>query len=506
MSGKNLEAEVKRYHKQALEMKEAKKYDEAIEYFRHAWKLADDIHFVEEMKAMIPNFMTSYYLSNRFDEGVVYHNEAIEFAIRENDIKLQARIYTGLSALLWFQRKFDESLTISLIAREKCEEANDNIMLLKTLTNLAITESSLDNIERSLEYYRELFTLAEEMNAPEELLIACLNLQALYFDSFDYDRSMDYGIKGLEIARKTGAKEEMSALINNIGNIHFRKSEYKEALKYYLEGIDLLDEKHTKRSWLANNYMNIGMSYVNLDRYDEGEVYLRKALEIADMYPRICQETRARVLANLSIVHVQRDELDEAEEILGEIIPKLDELDLGFNRTFFIQSFADVLEQQGKFKEAIKVYQIALEKTTQLYDDTLAKGIAQAQTMLEHESKVRETELLKKKNLELEIKNKELEEAQETIRELERRNTINAMAVTANHEMNQPLMIIRGNLDLLIDNCMVENHDNMKYIERISSAIERIEKLLLKYRTAERSTLSSYSDSTAMVTFDEENQ
>ncbi len=502
MDQASIEQSIQIYRDSASKARKEKRYQEAIDLFEKAWSLAKNYQLHDALNEIIPSYLNVFYDAHMYAEGIEYHQDALSYAIRIGDIKLQARLYTGLGALLWFDKRFEEALSALLVAREKSEQCSDNEMLIKALTNLALVESSRDNIEKSLDYYRELFTLAEEQGAQQDLLTACLNMQAMYFEIGDYDRSLEYGFKGLNLAHQKESMDEIAAFINNIGNVYTRRKEYDKALEFYIQGIELLDTKHAKPAWIANNYLNIGMSYVHLQQYEEGERYLQKAIDIADKHPTYCRESRARAMANLSIILIHRNQLEEAEKILADIIPRLDQLDLGYNRLFFIQSYAEILTRRGKHVEAIDVYRMALEKTIKQFEDNLTTEIAKAQTLLDHDMKVREANLLKRQNRELERKNRELEEAQETIRDLERKNTIYAMAVTTNHELNQPLMIIRGNLEMLTGSCDIKNESCSRYIDRISTSVDRIEKILTKYRTAERSSMGNYSEDTPMVNFE----
>ncbi|MEA1972951.1 MAG: PAS domain S-box protein, partial [Candidatus Cloacimonadota bacterium] len=63
--------------------------------------------------------------------------------------------------------------------------------------------------------------------------------------------------------------------------------------------------------------------------------------------------------------------------------------------------------------------------------------------------------------------------SQVKILELEKRNSAMAMAVTANHELNQPLMVISGNLDMIVltsDDSFIDKHS--KRIEKINESID----------------------------------
>ena len=101
-----------------------------------------------------------------------------------------------------------------------------------------------------------------------------------------------------------------------------------------------------------------------------------------------------------------------------------------------------------------------------------------------------------------------LQEAQEKMLMLERKNSALAMAVTANHELNQPLMILQGNLEMFkmsIDKDSVSSKQ-IKYIAKMIEAIDRISKLLHTYKTAEDIQFLNYSEETKMVFLKEKNE
>lgn len=98
-----------------------------------------------------------------------------------------------------------------------------------------------------------------------------------------------------------------------------------------------------------------------------------------------------------------------------------------------------------------------------------------------------------------------LKHNQERLLELERQSSILAMAVTANHEINQPLTVLSGNLFLLKES--MSGHDltdqQLKYMERMERAINKIKNILEKYRNADTIHFQDYAENTKMVVFEE---
>jgi len=93
-----------------------------------------------------------------------------------------------------------------------------------------------------------------------------------------------------------------------------------------------------------------------------------------------------------------------------------------------------------------------------------------------------------------------LKETQDEVLHLERKNITLAMAVTANHEINQPLMIIKGNCELLEE--QLKSYLNEKHhvkFQKVMEAINRIEGILTQMKKLEEITLTNYSSDTQMI-------
>lgn len=101
---------------------------------------------------------------------------------------------------------------------------------------------------------------------------------------------------------------------------------------------------------------------------------------------------------------------------------------------------------------------------------------------------------------------KDLEESQNKILELERKNTTLAMAGTANHEINQPLTVISGNLYLLEESFAKNqlNKDQSKYFREIEKSIQKIKGILERYRNAVELRYKDYAGSSKIVILDDE--
>lgn len=104
-----------------------------------------------------------------------------------------------------------------------------------------------------------------------------------------------------------------------------------------------------------------------------------------------------------------------------------------------------------------------------------------------------------------------LQKYQKQILELERKNSILAMIVTANHELRQPLTILKGYLDLHLSTIEDKNCQyDQKHIIKINDSIDQMINLLNKYRDCTNFDIDEYMSNDdykmkiAMVKFKEE--
>lgn len=92
----------------------------------------------------------------------------------------------------------------------------------------------------------------------------------------------------------------------------------------------------------------------------------------------------------------------------------------------------------------------------------------------------------------------------EKIIDMERKNTVLAMAVTANHEINQPLSAIQGYIYLLKRHSNSNNFkiDDFKmYIQKVERSIETIKKILKKFKDSTEFEKKEYYKEKQMIVF-----
>ncbi|MCU0287751.1 MAG: response regulator [Acidobacteria bacterium] len=176
------------------------------------------------------------------------------------------------------------------------------------------------------------------------------------------------------------------------------------------------------------------------------------------------------------------------------------------------------LTARVRLEDKVKGFQLgAVDYITKPFEE--AEVIARVRTHLQLK---RSADIIKKYNEQLEAVNHELTEknrlilnqkeelerslhllqkSQKELVEMEKKNAIMAMAVTSNHELNQPLTVIQGYLELLRQS-LPESEDlelQKKYLGRIDLAFKKMIKIMENFRNSPAAQLEEYAKNKKMV-------
>lgn len=102
--------------------------------------------------------------------------------------------------------------------------------------------------------------------------------------------------------------------------------------------------------------------------------------------------------------------------------------------------------------------------------------------------------------------NEEIVLKQKQLIESEKKNSVLAMAVTANHELNQPLAVLQLSFEMLMADIeeIDLNKSQKNYVQKIENSIDRINKLLKKYRESDNFNFTKYTNEADMVHFEDD--
>jgi tetratricopeptide (TPR) repeat protein len=441
-------------------------------------------------------------------DGMQYARQAFELSFQESDPLRTGEVLKRLGALFIRFQCFSEAVDcyrglLTIGCEDKAERAN-------ILGRMGVAYWNLCNYNRALECQNEAIRLREELEDIHGMAAALNNIGLIYEKMFDWASAIKAHERSLELKTQVGFQEGMARSLNNLGNIHLRLDNTEHALTLYQRSLTI-KRNLGDEAGIAHSLNNIGKIHEVRGEYKAAIDCYRESAEIKERLGDVLGQINT--LHNLGRVFLYQEQYDQALSILGQALQQAEEQDSAEHLRMIHEVYSEVYAAIGDYQRAYKSHIAYSQYRDAVYSEENRRQFAELNARIQLAEKEREAKAIRLRNTELsdalsklEDANKKLAAAQTEKLELERKNTAFAMAITANHEINQPLMVISGCLDLLAMQDLDLNEKNAGLILRMQKALERITEILNKYRKATHIRFTNYSDKTMMILFDDPEQ
>lgn len=452
-------------------------------------------------------------LLKKYEPNQDYLTELIEFICPD---ELRLEILKAVTQHFHHHSQYEKALHPGKELVSLAEKLNSMASLLKARIQLGVVYWNLGFYPQALEQYLGALRMTGEMDDESSSRARILNNIGIVYEKIkDWHHALEYYHKSLEIKKKRNDQPGISSTLINIGNVHLATEQFEEALTHYDAAAKIKQEINDWKG-IANVLNNIGKIHFQLGELEEAERYFKSSLELKRKMKS--PAGLVNTLNNLAEVAIARRQFDPAERLMDEAmtIARQSASQTLLNQCWKVRNAFH--ESRGEYEEALASNKKVNDLNLAIFDSQYSQRIAEMQTLYDVDRKVMELELARQearvseqkaeiyrlRNIELAQANQRLEKSREEIVELTRRNTALAMAVTASHDINQPLMILSGNLEMLRESFRDINlSDTQKrMVDRLFEAIRRIETILEQYRNVQRITIAPYSGNTDMAILD----
>ena len=267
------------------------KYAPALDVYRLAEKVAEQIKDKEGVAETALNIGSVYYFQAQYDLALENYRKAHQlFASLGNRFEA-ARSLLGLALTFQAQQKLPEALSNFELALKEFEALDDQDEMAnalasigsiqydqgkyeaasKTLLRLSSLRSDSGNLLRiaaafymqrdyaqALTYYEQALELANRNINTAEAISALTGAANCYYNQRDYDRALEFYTRSLEFSEKIDDQSGIATQLQNIGNVHRARGDYGSALQSYLKSLEAAAVAQTKAS-VATTLGSIGV-------------------------------------------------------------------------------------------------------------------------------------------------------------------------------------------------------------------------------------------------------
>lgn len=281
-----------------------------------------------------------------------------------------------------------ESLELSKTCGENGEPYEPGIAV--GLVTLAFIEGERGNLDKALTLALEALSHLQDKPYPEILIDAWYTLGWAYFYSGDYPAALEFGLKSLKLAREIehrereawsldlvastykdpiqavemyreafdvfenlGIIEGQSRILNNWAYSLMESQEYDQALEMAHKSLEL-----AKQAKLPGDVINvsatIGEILTSLGKYSEAQAELHNATLLFDEFGR--DISAVYILVDLGQVHLEQNDLQQAEEVLFEALELSEEMEMRNEQARCHLYLSEIYERQNDYKKALAYY------------------------------------------------------------------------------------------------------------------------------------------------------
>ncbi|XOV93253.1 MAG: tetratricopeptide repeat protein [Bacteroidota bacterium] len=216
------------------------------------------------------------------------------------------------------------------------------------------------NFDSSYHYARAIQGLFD--GDPDPLFqIYAYRAKGLAYDyAYKMDSATHYYQMALAVAQQKEDTANMATVVFNLGTVELLKGNYVNVLPWYNEAIELLEASSGDNGLLINIYINLGIVYRRMDRFDDAKNIYQRALNILD--PLRDEQVKADLYTNMGNVMISLKQYDSAEYYYTHVKTFSERHNNLVDLAFANNGLGVVEESRGNYKKALQYFDLVINE------------------------------------------------------------------------------------------------------------------------------------------------
>ena len=340
-------------------------HQEALDYYTQNWEhISQTDEVLGQMSALI-NLGRAYTVLSDYPQAKKWFQQCADLAEEHGEI-LDASSYNNIGIAYMYTSDFAEALGFMLKALKQLESAPNVYMEATCQTNIGIIYGQMNNNAKALEYMRRGLELNIKINNPGQIANSLLNLGEVCMVERRLDEARDHLSEAVRILELLGDRWNMAHAVMKLAKLASTEGDSAGAIQYFQDALKLWDELKDLNG-AAHCYINMAEHFIEGGKFKEGLEYYQKGLELTRQIE-------------------DRDLEYRAEEAL-----------------------AITLRKMNRFEDALHHFEKHMKIKDEVLNQRNKDRIAQLQTQFDTESKEREAEIYRLRNVELKAANDQIQ-------------------------------------------------------------------------------------------------
>jgi tetratricopeptide (TPR) repeat protein len=295
--------------------------------------------------------------SEEYEDGELYTHQAMELAVQLGYKKGEVKANTNLANINFQNDRFPEALKFYTDALKISDEIGFRQGSAAAHNSMGVVYKELGMFAEALKHYYAALKINEEVGDLKYVAGSYNNIGVISENLGNLDEALKSFLSALEINVKTGNDNWRSINYNNIGNVYKAQHLPDKALESYFSSLNLkLEKVPDDKKGIARCYNNIGSTYEEMGKLEEGEKYQLLSLKLR-------QEGNDKVgiassWVNMGSLYIKLKKFDVARKGLEDGLAIAKETGVkDIIRTAY-KTLSQLDSAQGNYKSAYEHYQL----------------------------------------------------------------------------------------------------------------------------------------------------
>jgi len=208
-------------------------YTASISSYLNAIKIGEQNDYLAVLGSAYNGIGITYYLMQDLKQAEIYIRKALDVKLKQKDYIYYSIIASNLAALLVYENKNEEALTL-LKTAERVAENNKLPQYLPNIYNSmgAIYFQMKNAPDSALYYYRKTIELAEKNGIQQNVITGYHNIGQLLLEKKQFTDALTYLRKGEQLSEAMNALPFMLKMVQTIAETFEAAGDIKQALVY----------------------------------------------------------------------------------------------------------------------------------------------------------------------------------------------------------------------------------------------------------------------------------
>ncbi len=368
-------------------------YKHSLEYSKQALNLATKINYLKGQSDAYRNIGLCNYLFNNLREAEANFNKSLKISSANKDSAGLAKTLNDIGLIYWRKNEFTDAFKYYLRSIEYSTPIELDVETAKSLNYLGLIYWKWSEYALALDFFTRSLKIKERLNNSFEIVVSLNNIANIYNELGNYILALQNANRALNIAQKMNDKYGIGRALNILGVTYFKLGEFEKAKESQLKSIEV-KESVGDISGLGFSYSDLGNIYLETNKFDKALEYFKKSLsyreKLNDHYGI------ATIMNAIGKVYTRTGDFVTSNNFLTQSLDIASRENLKEVVKNNYLSFSELYEKQGNNTKALNFYKLYSATKDSIFNMDNIKRIAQLQVRNEFEEKEKEIQFLKK--------------------------------------------------------------------------------------------------------------